>query len=99
QGGNATRINFSLNGGVGLRWNTRPRNALTAGYRWVHVSNAETTTNNPGLDNNVFYLAYSFLRCRGVDRSHSPNILDDRLPRRIPARRRIRVLFELDRDV
>ena len=62
QGVNATGINFIFNGGVGLRWNTRPRNAVTAGYRWVHVSNAETTTNNPGLDNNVFYLAYSFLR-------------------------------------
>ena len=32
------------------------------GYRYFHISNAYTTSFNPGVDNNVFYVGYSFLR-------------------------------------
>jgi hypothetical protein len=59
---NATGLNFMFDGGAGLRWNAAERHALTFGYRWVHISNAETTSFNPGLDNNVFYVSYSFLK-------------------------------------
>jgi hypothetical protein len=61
-GDNATGLNFIFNGGVGVRWNASQQSAVTLGYRWVHISNAETTSFNPGLDNNVFYVSYSFLR-------------------------------------
>jgi hypothetical protein len=59
---NATGLNFLLDGGGGIRWNMRPRSALTFGYRFLHISNAGTTSFNPGLNNNVIYVGYSFLR-------------------------------------
>jgi ABC-type lipoprotein export system ATPase subunit len=36
--------------------------AVTVGYKFLHVSNANTTSFNPGLDNNVVYVGYSFIR-------------------------------------
>lgn len=59
---NATGLNFLFNFGGGLRWHHKEGQAITAGYRFVHVSNAGTSAYNPGLDNNLFYLSYSFLR-------------------------------------
>lgn len=59
---NATGLNFLFNFGGGLRWHHTEGQAITAGYRFVHVSNAGTSAYNPGLDNNLFYLSYSFLR-------------------------------------
>ena len=38
------------------------RRAITVGYRCLYISNAGTTSFNPGLDNSVFYASYSFLR-------------------------------------
>ena len=37
------------------------RAAVTTGYRFLHISNANTPDFNTGLDNNVFYASYSFL--------------------------------------
>jgi hypothetical protein len=51
-----------LDGGGGIRWNIRPRSALSFGYRFLHISNAGTTSFNPGLNNNVSYFGYSLLR-------------------------------------
>lgn len=62
RGNNATGLNFLFDFGGGIRWNAGPRQAVTAGYRFLHISNAGTTDFNPGLDNHVFYLSYSFLR-------------------------------------
>jgi hypothetical protein len=59
---NATGLNFLLDGGGGIRWNIRPRSALRFGYRFLHISNAGTTSFNPGLNNNVIYIGYSLLR-------------------------------------
>ena len=61
QGTDASSVNFMFNGGGGVRWNAA-HSAVTLGYRWVHISNAGRTTFNPGLDNNVFYVSYSFLK-------------------------------------
>jgi hypothetical protein len=58
---NATGLNFLLDGGGGIRWNIRPRSALSFGYRFLHISNAGTSF-NPGLNNNVSYVGYSLLR-------------------------------------
>ena len=60
RGINATGLNFLFDIGGGLRWRAG-RSAVTAGYRFLHISNANTTDFNPGLDNNVFYASYSFL--------------------------------------
>lgn len=58
----ATGLNFFFDGGGGIRWRVSPRGAVSLGYRFFHISNAGTTRFNPGVDNNVFYLGYSFLR-------------------------------------
>jgi hypothetical protein len=59
---NATGLNFLVALGGGIRWMARPRGAVSFGYRFLHISNGGTTSFNPGVDNNVFYFGYSFLR-------------------------------------
>jgi hypothetical protein len=58
----ATGLNFLVDLGAGVRWKTGKRTALSAGYKFLHISNAFTTNFNPGVDNNVFYVGYSLLR-------------------------------------
>jgi Lipid A 3-O-deacylase (PagL) len=57
-----TGLNFLFDLGGGLRWRVAPRQAISIGYRFLHISNAATTSFNPGVDNNVIYLGYSFRR-------------------------------------
>ena len=57
---NATGLNFFFDFGGGIRRRLGQRNAFTLGYRFLHISNASTTNFNPGLDNNIFYVGYSF---------------------------------------
>ena len=59
---NATGLNFLFDLGGGVRWSIGQRNAIRTGYRFLHISNAGTTPFNPGLDNNVLYASWSFLR-------------------------------------
>jgi hypothetical protein len=59
---NATALNFLFDFGGGLRWKLDASHAVSVGYRFLHISNAGRTNENPGLDNNVFYLGFSFLR-------------------------------------
>ncbi len=59
---NATGLNFLFDLGAGVRWNQSPRREVSLGYRFLHISNAGTTNFNPGVDNNVFYVGYSFVR-------------------------------------
>jgi Lipid A 3-O-deacylase (PagL) len=58
----AAGLNFLFDLGGGVRWKVGPRGAVTLGYKFLHISNAFTTNFNPGVDNNVFYVGYSFLR-------------------------------------
>jgi hypothetical protein len=58
----ASGLNFLFDFGGGVRWNIGPRRAVTLGYRFLHISNAGTTDFNPGVDNNVIYVGYSFRR-------------------------------------
>jgi Lipid A 3-O-deacylase (PagL) len=58
----ASGLNFLFDLGAGVRWNTNPRRTISLGYRFLHLSNAATTSFNPGVDNNIFYIGYSFLR-------------------------------------
>lgn len=53
----ATGLNFLVVMGAGARYRR-----LSFGYKLVHISNADTTSYNPGLDNGVFYAGYSFVR-------------------------------------
>ncbi len=58
----ASGLNFLVDLGGGVRWNAGRGRALSLGYRFLHISNASTTRFNPGVDNNVIYVGYSFLR-------------------------------------
>jgi hypothetical protein len=58
----ASGLNFFFDLGGGVRWRVGERGAVSLGYRFLHISNAGTTSFNPGVDNNVFYVGYSFLR-------------------------------------
>ncbi len=55
---NATGLNFIIDVGGGLEWRVRQRAAVRFGYKLVHISNAGTTSFNPGVDNNVVYVGY-----------------------------------------
>jgi hypothetical protein len=59
---NATGLNFFFDLGGGMRWRAGRRSALTIGYKFLHISNAGTTSFNPGVDNNVVYMGYAFRR-------------------------------------
>jgi Lipid A 3-O-deacylase (PagL) len=58
----ASGLNFLFDLGGGVRWKVAPRRAISIGYRFLHISNASTTSFNPGVDNNVIYLGFSFQR-------------------------------------
>lgn len=58
----ASGLNFLFDFGAGVHWTTSSRRAVSLGYRFLHISNAGTTSFNPGVDNSVFYVGYSFLR-------------------------------------
>jgi hypothetical protein len=62
RGPDATGLNFLFDLGGGIRWKVGSRGAVILGYKFLHLSNAFTTSFNPGVDNNVFYVGYSFLR-------------------------------------
>ena len=56
----SSRFNFTPELGVGVQFFLTPKRAITVGYKYFHISNANTGHNNPGLDNNVIYAGYSF---------------------------------------
>lgn len=58
----ATGLNFLFDFGGGIQWAVANRRAISFGYKFLHISNADTTPTNPGIDNNVFYAGFSFLR-------------------------------------
>lgn len=58
----ASGLNFLFDFGGGVRWNASRRRVVSVGYRFLHISNAGTTNFNPGVDNNVLYVGYSFWR-------------------------------------
>ena len=53
---------FAFDFGGGAEWRIADKQAISLGYKYLHISNAYTTPTNPGVDNNVFYLGFSFLR-------------------------------------
>ncbi len=59
---NATGLNFLFDFGGGAQWRLNQGHAVRLGYKFLHISNANTTATNPGVDNNVFYAGFSFLK-------------------------------------
>lgn len=56
----SSRFNFTPEIGLGLQFFLNPKNAVTVGYKFHHISNANTGRRNPGMDSHVFYAGFSF---------------------------------------
>lgn len=59
---NAGSFNFTFDIGVGFELYQSRRRSIRAEYRYHHISNHSTAFENPGIDNGVFQLTYSFGR-------------------------------------
>ncbi len=57
-----TQFNFAVDLGGGVQVLTRPRRALTFGYKYHHISNGGRGQINPGVDSNVFYMGISIFK-------------------------------------
>jgi Lipid A 3-O-deacylase (PagL) len=58
----SSQFNFTYTGGAGVEIFVRPGRSLTLGWKYHHLSNAETGTLNPGIDSGVFYAGFSWFR-------------------------------------
>lgn len=56
---NSRRLNFSFDISFGGRLRITEHTAFSFGYKFHHISNAQTGTENPGLDSNFLYLSLS----------------------------------------
>jgi opacity protein-like surface antigen len=59
---NAGSFNFTFDLGAGFELYRSKSRSIRAEYRYHHISNAGTAQQNPGIDNGVFQLTYSFGR-------------------------------------
>ncbi len=57
-----TRFNFTADLSGGLEIRLKNQRAVTVGYKYYHISNGYRGLINPGFDNNLFYVGYSFFR-------------------------------------
>jgi len=59
---NAGSFNFTFDGGAGVEFYRSHSRSIRAEYRYHHFSNKDTAAVNPGVDNGIFQLTYSFGR-------------------------------------
>jgi hypothetical protein len=57
----SSQFNFTFSFGAGVQI-FRGAKTVTLGYKLHHISNAQTGHYNPGIDSNLFYFGWSFLR-------------------------------------
>jgi len=57
----SSQFNFTFSFGAGIQM-FRGANTVSLGYKFHHISNAQTGHYNPGIDSNLFYVGWSFLR-------------------------------------
>ena len=55
---------YTIDFGGGIQIFRKERQAVSIGYRYQHLSNANISQHNPGTDTNVFYLAVSRFRTK-----------------------------------
>ncbi len=60
-----SRFMFIIDFGVGINIFRKERQAVTIGYRYQHLSNANISFHNPGTDANTFYVGVSRFRTKG----------------------------------
>jgi opacity protein-like surface antigen len=56
----AGSFNFTFDLGVGVELYQNQTRSIRAEYRYHHISNHNTAQDNPGIDNGIFQLTYSF---------------------------------------
>lgn len=56
-----TRFAFTADIGGGVELRLKRGKAVTVGYKYYHISNGDRGVTNPGYDNNLFYIGYTFL--------------------------------------
>jgi hypothetical protein len=57
-----SRFQFTVGTGPGVQFYITHRSALTVGYRYHHLSNANISNHNPGVDTNQLYFSFSLFR-------------------------------------
>lgn len=55
-----TRFAFTADVGAGLEFRLKNKKSFTVGYKYYHISNGDRGIDNPGYDNNLFYIGYTF---------------------------------------
>lgn len=58
----SSQFNYTFDFSGGVQVLTRTRKAVLIGYKFQHISNANTAPFNPGLDANVIYAGFSVFR-------------------------------------
>ena len=58
----ASQFNFTLQVAPGIRYFISKQTALSIEYRFHHISDADTTENNPGLNSDFVLLGFSIFR-------------------------------------
>lgn len=58
----SSQFNYTANLGIGLEVFSGSGRSFAVGYKYHHLSNADSAPLNPGLDSNVFYTGFSFFR-------------------------------------
>lgn len=51
---------FTADVGGGIEYRLSKKRAVTFGYKYYHISNGNRGLENPGFDNNLFYIGYTF---------------------------------------
>jgi opacity protein-like surface antigen len=57
---------YTIDFGAGVNIFVKPHDALTFGYRYQHLSNANISVHNPGTDADTFYIGFSHFHTHGV---------------------------------
>ncbi len=56
----SSQFNFAVGWGGGVQIWYRENQSVSLGYKFHHISNANSATSNPGVDSNLFYAGYSW---------------------------------------
>jgi opacity protein-like surface antigen len=59
---NAGSFNFTFDLGAGIEMYRSKSQSVRAEFRYHHISNHDTAGENPGIDNGLFQVTYSFGR-------------------------------------
>lgn len=62
-----SKFMYTVDYGAGINIFRKKRQAVTIGYRYQHLSNADISHHNPGTDANTFYVGVSRFRTKGSD--------------------------------